>query len=105
MPCVCSFAHTLPYFWFRGVLLTGSVNFARMDHKALGCWTYEVKWKTSEQGQVVPGPRFQNAEVGGAYDFHGVNNILEDVLASCEADLIADANIAERAEESVAMAG
>jgi hypothetical protein len=75
------------------------------DDKAVRGWAYEVKGKAGDKRQDAAARGVQDLYVGGWHYFRGFHKILKSAIDCLEGDGIAQPNIAERAEKSVAMAG
>ena len=99
---ICSLAHTFECFWIA-LFLGCSLHFAGVHDETLRRGTYIMEWKAGEQGEVVSGGRFQNANVRRSNDFDRVNDVVKAPLLRLESDLVANANIAERTEKRVAV--
>ena len=66
---------------------------------ALRCRPYIVERITRDKSQSGVGSVVENANVIGRYDTHGFNSVMENVVWSCEGDLIADSELPQTSEE------
>lgn len=89
----------------RGFLAHDSPNFTCADDETLRRWTYIVEREARKQREVVLCRGFQDAKVRGCHDFDRLDNVLITALPSFEFDFVPHANVAERAEKGVSMAG
>ena len=58
-----------------------------------------------EQSQIVAGGWLEDGDVGGGDDFRGLDDVVKAALSRFEFDFVADTNVAQGAEKSVAVRG
>lgn len=80
-------------------------KFASADDKAVGGCTEVVKREASDEGQRTAVRGVEDFNVAGGNDLGGLDKILKIAGGRLEGDGVAEADVAERAEECVTVAG
>ncbi len=89
----------------RKLLVQHPVKLTGTDDETLRRRAYKIKREASDECQIVAGRGFQYLNIIGGNDFNRLHEVLEATLCSIESDFVAQANMVERAEKSVAVAG
>lgn len=88
----------------NGVCIRGlGYNFSGADDKAVGGRAEVVERETGDEGERATGGGIEDFDLAGGNDLRGFDEILKIAGGGLEADAVANLNVAERAEESVAV--